>query len=257
MPISFDRVLGETSWAVFFWNHILNLGLGAGLGWAGWRGWAKTLVGSLRAFPRLVETPRRDRRPRSRTGDGFAWMKPRRTPCNMLTSILAILSFTDTGVSFSASPSWASDSGFLVCTAAVLLCLSGSPSRYAYMRLVHLRSHHVHVSLSCKIPLLVFPSKASLGLRKRKRVVAAHIAASPHDSLLLECIAPWSTQPQLATPDFLLCPISVPLCLLDLEFPVLSFCSVCSLSLSLLLSLSLSLSSFMLVACHSVPACLL
>ena len=57
MPISFDRVLGETFWAVFFWNHILNLGLGAGLGWAGWRGWAKTLVGSLRAFPRLLETP--------------------------------------------------------------------------------------------------------------------------------------------------------------------------------------------------------
>ena len=32
------KVLGETFWAVFFWNHILHLGLGAGLGWAG--GWA-------------------------------------------------------------------------------------------------------------------------------------------------------------------------------------------------------------------------
>ena len=42
MPISFGRnVLGETFWAkvlgesFFFWNHILHLGLGAGLGWAG------------------------------------------------------------------------------------------------------------------------------------------------------------------------------------------------------------------------------
>ena len=35
MPITFwAKVL-----ASFFWNHILNLGLGAGLGWAGWRGW--------------------------------------------------------------------------------------------------------------------------------------------------------------------------------------------------------------------------
>ena len=33
------KVLGETFWAkVFFGNHILHLGLGAGLGWAG--GWA-------------------------------------------------------------------------------------------------------------------------------------------------------------------------------------------------------------------------
>ena len=167
-------------------------------------------------------------------------MKPRRTPCNMLTSILAILSFADPVFLFSASPSWASDSGFLVCTAAVLLCLSGSPSRYAYMRLVHLRSHHVHVSLSCKIPLLVFPSKASLGLRKRKCVVR-RTSLPPRMILSFSSVLP----PGLLNrswllPDFLLCPISVPLCLLDLEFPVLSFCSVCSLSLSLLLSLPFS-----------------
>ena len=47
MPITFcAKVLwesfGRKFWAVFFWNHILNLGLGAGLGWVeglGWLGW--------------------------------------------------------------------------------------------------------------------------------------------------------------------------------------------------------------------------
>ena len=39
-----NNVLSETFFVdrnVFFWNHILNLGLGAGLGWAGlgWLGW--------------------------------------------------------------------------------------------------------------------------------------------------------------------------------------------------------------------------
>ena len=39
MPISFDRnVLGESFGQFFFWNHLLNLGLGAGqgLGAVGW-----------------------------------------------------------------------------------------------------------------------------------------------------------------------------------------------------------------------------
>ena len=92
-------------------------------------------MGSLRAFPR----PARD------TPEGLSAKKPNwRRLCldeakkghraNMLTSILAILSFADPVFLFSASPFMGSDSGFLVCTAAVLLCLSGSPSRYAYMR---------------------------------------------------------------------------------------------------------------------------